>query len=364
MDTGGLQGWYLDPFRLHEARYFSSGQPTRLVRDGGTESYDEPPSGAWTPAPAVALADTHDTVSFGAASQSPAAYHPARYDGDSAPGQRRRSWPGIVAGTVLVAAAAVGAVVLVDPSRATAPGTGISPVAFVTQSARQTLAQRTADITLSASLQADNQSVVIRATGEMDSTTDAFLLDTKADVLGRSMTEDEIEVHGNLYYTLSTNGVATGLPGGRHWVQLPLPKQTSSAPDITGSDPLAALRYLAAQGASVRAIGTEVVGGVTCSGYVVTSPQAPRLTMTAWIDSQRLLRELSVQQATGAGSGTGASAGTGFSVAMTSFVMDFSNYGTPVRITPPPKSDTISFTALAKSLGPGSLDNLLGPASS
>jgi hypothetical protein len=41
----GLQGWSDDPFGLHEARYFSAGKPTKLVRDGGKESYDEPPSG-------------------------------------------------------------------------------------------------------------------------------------------------------------------------------------------------------------------------------------------------------------------------------------------------------------------------------
>ncbi len=41
----GLQGWSDDPFRLHEVRYFSEGRPTNLVRDGGRESYDEPPFG-------------------------------------------------------------------------------------------------------------------------------------------------------------------------------------------------------------------------------------------------------------------------------------------------------------------------------
>ena len=42
-----VQGWHSDPFGVHEARYFSAaGQPTKLVRDMGVESYDEPPSGA------------------------------------------------------------------------------------------------------------------------------------------------------------------------------------------------------------------------------------------------------------------------------------------------------------------------------
>jgi hypothetical protein len=36
-------GWQSDPFGLHEQRYFSLGRPTKLVRDGTVESYDEPP---------------------------------------------------------------------------------------------------------------------------------------------------------------------------------------------------------------------------------------------------------------------------------------------------------------------------------
>jgi len=37
-------GWQQDPFGLHEWRYFSLGQPTQLVKDGGSESYDPPPT--------------------------------------------------------------------------------------------------------------------------------------------------------------------------------------------------------------------------------------------------------------------------------------------------------------------------------
>jgi hypothetical protein len=39
------QGWYRDPYLVHEDRYFSAGQPTKLVRDGRKESYDPPPAG-------------------------------------------------------------------------------------------------------------------------------------------------------------------------------------------------------------------------------------------------------------------------------------------------------------------------------
>jgi hypothetical protein len=40
------EGWYRDPFGAHEARWFSEGIPTALVRDGQLESHDPPPPAA------------------------------------------------------------------------------------------------------------------------------------------------------------------------------------------------------------------------------------------------------------------------------------------------------------------------------
>jgi hypothetical protein len=37
------EGWYRDPFGIHEDRWMSQGLPTKLVRDGGAEAYDPPP---------------------------------------------------------------------------------------------------------------------------------------------------------------------------------------------------------------------------------------------------------------------------------------------------------------------------------
>jgi hypothetical protein len=37
------EGWYEDPYGIHHDRWMSAGQPTKLVRDGATESYDPPP---------------------------------------------------------------------------------------------------------------------------------------------------------------------------------------------------------------------------------------------------------------------------------------------------------------------------------
>ncbi len=60
------EGWYSDPWGRHEARWISGGVPSKLVRDGDQESYDDlpdsPPTHAWAqiePLPgSVTAADT------------------------------------------------------------------------------------------------------------------------------------------------------------------------------------------------------------------------------------------------------------------------------------------------------------------
>ena len=37
------EGWYLDPYGIHEERWYSSGTATGLVRDAHVESKDPPP---------------------------------------------------------------------------------------------------------------------------------------------------------------------------------------------------------------------------------------------------------------------------------------------------------------------------------
>jgi hypothetical protein len=37
------EGWYEDPFEIHEYRWFSAGRPTALVKDGRAEGTDPPP---------------------------------------------------------------------------------------------------------------------------------------------------------------------------------------------------------------------------------------------------------------------------------------------------------------------------------
>ena len=69
MGINPAEGWYQDPFGVHEHRWMSQGRPTKLVRDGGTESYDPPPD---LPLPGTlvpAEADSGAAAGAGAAGQ-------------------------------------------------------------------------------------------------------------------------------------------------------------------------------------------------------------------------------------------------------------------------------------------------------
>jgi hypothetical protein len=51
-----LEGWFQDPWAKHEARWFSEGRATSLVRDGKEEGSDPPPESppvVQSPAPVV-----------------------------------------------------------------------------------------------------------------------------------------------------------------------------------------------------------------------------------------------------------------------------------------------------------------------
>jgi len=56
------EGWYHDPYGLHEERWYSNGAPTALVRDAKVESKDPPPAG---PPPADTLVRSAGDPSLG-----------------------------------------------------------------------------------------------------------------------------------------------------------------------------------------------------------------------------------------------------------------------------------------------------------
>ena len=56
------EGWFTDPFGRHEARWLSFGKPTKLVRDGDVESYDDRLRKTPTGAPSVSSPKSRPTA--------------------------------------------------------------------------------------------------------------------------------------------------------------------------------------------------------------------------------------------------------------------------------------------------------------
>jgi hypothetical protein len=313
--SGELQGWHADPFGLHEMRYFSVGRPTKLVRDGRIEAYDEPPKEEAASSSATVSA-TADGVEAAAAVDVAAAVDAvedaadlagatrvlAPGTGPSAPrvgsaaarsvmatahsdtavlsadtvrnlsrsdgvlvSPKKRRWPEY-------AAVAVGAAVAVLVFVALEGGSaspGVAPAAFVTKAAHRTLSQSTADVTLTGTAQLAGEHLAFGGTGQLDLASNTMSLTFGASSSGGSITETELLVGGNMYLDLTANGHSlAAVTGGRHWVEVPF-AQTASRTVTTGS-PGSSLSVLSEEGASVTPLGPRSINGETCNGYIVT----------------------------------------------------------------------------------------------
>jgi len=64
MGAADDEGWFTDPYGLHEARWLSVGRATKLVRDAGVEAYDDPPDGPPT-VEAVRIEDDAPAATYG-----------------------------------------------------------------------------------------------------------------------------------------------------------------------------------------------------------------------------------------------------------------------------------------------------------
>lgn len=350
-----VQGWHSDPFGIHEARYFSAdGQPTKLVRDRGAESYDEPPSGADEVAAAMARisAVPEPPSAYGTRDAYP--YGPAFERG---PRRRASGIVGFAASAIILAAVAVGAVLvaltIMHPSKSGGTPGATGDAAFVTQAATRTLQQRTADVALSASTASGGADTAMHGTG-------AFDLGGKAGTLNMTMRSQvgvmalrEMWLNGHAYLAISIDGRSL-LPKGKVWIAEQVSSQGSGTTDLTGGNLTAALVSLENQGITVRALGTKVIGGVSCTGYAVTPPGAQG-TSTVWIDPQHLVREISVSSTINIDLSGGASASTAptgtTNAGSVDLTMDFSYSAAPLHVTAPPAASTVSFDAYLQQLG-------------
>jgi hypothetical protein len=388
MSHGELQGWCADPFQLHEQRYFSAGLPTKLVRDGRVESYDEPPPTSFeraTPA-TVAVADTSPAGgppgAWSGAQLVPSTAWPGEQTVPAEPAEppeppapaaarpRRRPRFGVIyAAAVLALVAVAGIVVIVV--RGGAGQTSVSDAAYVTRSAQHTAAQHTVDVTLAGTVQADGQSITISGAGGINFSTDSSELTLLMTVAGQRVVEKEIQVPGAAYVTLTVDGKNLARQiGGRDWIRIPV--QSSSTATARGGSPQSALRLLEQHGIAVHGLGTKAIDGGQWAGYSVTPSRQAMLsavrlafagklppgvaatlgavappTFTIWLDSHGLLRQMTANLQVGAVPGASAAAAA-------NVVENFSGYGTPVQILAPAGSDVLNYRKFAQHGASGS----------
>jgi hypothetical protein len=381
-----LQGWHPDPFGLHEMRYFSVGRPTKLVRDGRVEAYEEPPdewsavgaatgaqavaadsaqaAGSRTEMPAVAFSGTATPVAAVAGPPMFAAAAPAAQSPVARPRGRRMEYAFVAAGAVVA--------VLVFVALGGGSGKpGIAPAAFVTKAAQQTLAEHTADFTLSATVHASGQTMAMGGSGQIDIANGAMSFNVGASTAGGSVTENAIDVGGISYLKVTVNGHSLPLSGGRHWIETPFAPTAGRSFATTSPDSTLAL--LSQQGARVTPLGSRSIGGQNCNGYTVTPSSRAMLagarqefakngmsaaetnaalealrnaqppTITAWFGAQTKLAcqvTFSVQFGNPTSSGSGG----------VQSQLTFTHYGVPVNITAPPSSDTVSLQQYLQAL--------------
>jgi hypothetical protein len=238
----------------------------------------------------------------------------------------------------------------------------------VTTAAQRTLAQSTADVTLSGTVHVDGEDLAFGGNGQVDFDTNVMALNLGASYANGSMTETELLAGGNLYLEVTADGHnLAAVTAGRHWIEIPFAQLGSQS--VTNGSAGTSLSLLRQKGASVTSLGTRNIDGQTCSGYAVTPTRqgmlagahaewakmdlsaaetsaarealqhAPVPKITAWFDSQhKLACEVTINLQIGDPSTAGAEGAQ--------LVMTFTHYGVPVTVSAPAASDTVSLQQL------------------
>jgi hypothetical protein len=361
--TTAPHGWHPDPFGLHEDRYITRGEPTRLVRDGGVESYDEPPGSPPFPITRVEIPRPlteapHHVAPVGPWTAPPEAPTSARKG--PARARRRRH---VAIGAALVGIGVV-SVVLVS---SLGPGASAGADAALTKAVSSSLATKTAQFTVDGSADIGGQTVEATGSGSIDFTTDQSEVVVRAHVDGTEQDETVLYAAGVVYEKLPQ---VAQLTPGKSWVSLNLSSLdalSSSTGGLSslGGNPVAELRELALQGNAVTALGPSSLDGASVQGYSVTFNQAlidskmKSADLPAWLRQTMgaVGRSSQVDQVyvNSAGQLARTSITSSASVSGIDLTehdsMDFSDYGGPVSIIAPPADEVVPLAQLLQESG-------------
>jgi hypothetical protein len=266
-----------------------------------------------------------------------------------------------VAALVIIAAGVGG--ILATSGGSPAPGSGMSPAAFVVSSTKNTVAQKTADIDVSGWVSVDGTTTPVSGAGQANFTTDQFSASIDLTPDQHAVDEKEVVSGGQVYMNIGVDGQGlSSLTGGAQWIQIPLPQQSASAIGGADVDPISAIKMMEQRGATVVPLGSSMIAGDEVSGYSVTPSQAEiesalqqeeqsgqlpasglsdalkvskalgTFDIDIWIDGDNLLRQETV------------SVGGGTSATTEKISMTFQDFGTPVSIQPPAPGSIVSLS--------------------
>jgi hypothetical protein len=331
--------WY--PPHLHPS--VQAPEPTTPSSDGALTDH-EPDAGG----PAGTARDPQTPGGFMGAPASPGAEFAPPGTFGSAPtagaaNKRTRN--------TVVAAVAVAVVLVVVVGAVVALGGDKSASAEVIDAVHSTLNDKTADVTMNLSVQADGQNITETGTGGIDFSDNALDVHMVVNTQGQQIPITVDYLGGVAYENIPG---LDGITPGKSWVSVDLSalESTDSTSGFSlGGNPAATLQMLAQQGNAVVALGPSTVGGVPVNGYAVTidpgsiAEKLKQADLPAWmqqaastltvhafevkvfVDDSGLLRSTHVQMTEST-----AKAGT----IVIDETLDYSAYGTPVSVTAPP----------------------------
>jgi hypothetical protein len=326
----GRNGWQVDQFGMHELRFYADdGRPTRLVSDGGRESYDALPSSAVssfappqtlpTPEPAPEPApesspsppawfsgppdpqgvpQAHTAGPTGARSSGapprhgwwqaqdgewyPPELHPSYSQSVPAPPPAAPAPPAPPTATVTpsrsrvrrpitVAAALVtgGLVIVAGVVVGThGSGSGSNADAAVVNAVTSAIGDKTAHITITSTVDAASETVKASGTGSADLTDNSLEATLVGTVDGQQESIKTIYLGGTAYESLPQ---ISQVAPGKSWISLDLSSlEKEGTQEGLGGNPLANLRALALQGNTVSDLGSTTIDGQSAEGYGVT----------------------------------------------------------------------------------------------
>jgi hypothetical protein len=252
-----------------------------------------------------------------------------------------------------VSAAAVTLIVAGLASVFTLGGGGTSGQASaaeaVVTAATQTINANSADVSMSMRASATGTDESLSASGSFDFAQKTGTMTMTIPTAGQQFSEQEI-IDGSTIY-VNVSGLDTGLDPSKPWVSVPVDQSDSSSTDISTLDATALLHQLQSVGGSVTSLGqTDYDGtGTLVTEYQTTLPASaleasmgalpsasgqntsgldlPDMTIDVYVTQDDLLKALVVPTY------SFDFVGETVSVEMT---LTFSNFGTPVNVTPPP----------------------------